>query len=326
MITLTELAEIVSKEVSVAMLEKYNSVPSIIPEIANVMPVPIDGSVLGDKGAVISDLDYMNEREQGQDYVNDRMRTSHVWQLKVREFSKRIPVDRRLLAADSANKQLIADWIRRGQQIGESARKTKELLVANMFQKGTLTAGSQDHFDNTYANNVDPYPKFIYDGLPWFDGAHLDLTGASYSNIQTSLSLTHANLETMNILTDQTNAKNSRRLPVSVSHNVLLVPINLRATAERIVNSERVAGTGNNDVNPMRNRYKVVAWNMLTDDTDAWWTVQAKSGLEVYDSGAPRTRIEDRPGTPFVDIVIDTFFGATVSDWRFAASANKADS
>lgn len=321
--TLTELSAIVSREVGPVMLESYASRPSVLPMLGMITPVDPTGADLGFKGAVIADGGYLDERKENQPYDEDRIRQAHQWQCQVREFAKRFRIDRRTWAADNARKQVIANMLQWARTEGGNAMMTKERLVAGMFQKGTLTAGSLAYFDNTYADNVDPYPKFIYDNLPWFDTAHPAQSGATYANHVVSSALSHANLETMQILTDQTNAFNERGLPMNIQHNVLLVPVNLRATAERIVMSERVAGSTNNDVNPLRGRYEVVAWNQLTDDTDAWWTGVKGNMVEMYDSGAPRVRVEEEPGSPFVYVVLDTFFGATVTQWRHAACANK---
>lgn len=324
--TLTELSSLISREVGPVMLESYAARPSVLPKLGRITPVSPEGIDLGFKGAVIADGGYLDERNEHQPYNEDRIRQAHQWQCKVREFAKIFQIDRRTWAAINSRSQVIANIMQWARTEGGNTMATKERFVAGMFQKGTLTAGSLAYFDNTYSDNVDPYPKFIYDNLPWFDTAHPAQSGATYANHVVSSALSHANLETMQILTDQTNAFNERGLPMNIQHNVLLVPVNLRATAERIVMSERVAGSAANDVNPLRGRYEVVAWNQLTDNTAAWWTGVMGNMVEIYDSGPPRIRVEEQPGTPFVNLVMDTYFGATVAQWRNAACANKAAS
>lgn len=199
--------------------------------------------------------------------------------------------------------------------------------VADLLQKGTLSAGNAV-FDQSFEENVyaDPYPLKIYNNCPFFGTQALKLSSATPSNITASLALSATNLGTVRQTMSGTNNVNERGQKMVVTPNMLVVPPGLEGTAKVIVSSEQVPGSSNNDRNWLQGQFGVVVNSYLSDDTDAWWTLDTNLGpIRVADSGAPRIIIRD-DGGPVVRVEVKKYFGAAPWLWQGAYAANKATS
>jgi hypothetical protein len=322
----TQIQKLIEDDGYPAMIEMYDSVPSLYQDIAEVLNTNDAGMPLyGDKGTTFQGMDEFREREDGAEFEDSTINEVHTWQCKIRQYGRALIIPSRVLLANdlSAAQSLIQQA---APGFGEQAKRQKDDFVAGMFQKGTLTAGSLPYFDNTFAKNTDPNRGFIYDGLPWFDTAHALSDGSgSYSNHSASLALTEANLETVLIAMTDTNAVDDRGNRVSITPTHLLVPAGLQFTAQKILRSVSLPGTANNDINPLFNSVIPVTWRALRDSSSAWWVIQAKKGLRVYDSGVPRLRQYTLQNGDLA-IMPEYLFGAAVTNWRFHYCANKAAS
>lgn len=209
-----------------------------------------------------------------------------------------------------------------------SASTEKDRLIAGMFQKGTLAAGSQEYFDNSYPGAPQTSPKFIYDGKPWFaasgNGHPLKYGTATPYNLIASSALTAANLDEVYKTMSTTNAVDERGIEITVTPRVLMVGPGLRTTAMQLLESQNLPGSANNDINPNRGLLRMVVNRYLTDDTDAWWMLGDDAGLDVVDSGLPEVVTYDEPGRRCWVVQAHYRFGAAVKDWRYAFAANKA--
>ena len=327
-ISATQIQELIENDGYPAMFESYERETPLYSQIAEVVDVSAAGAPLyGDKGSTFQNVDRFKEIEDGADPEDSTFNKAYTWQAKIRRYSRRIRIPATVLRANdiqAAREQIVEatrEW-------GELAILHKEDFVAGMFQKGTLTAGSLDYFDNGYLNNSDPNAGFIYDGLPWFDGAHTISGGSStFSNIDTSLPLTEANLETVLTRMRGTNAVDERGDRVVIRPTHLIVPPALIFTANKILNSVLLPGSQNNDINPLQGLLIPVSWRALTDTASAaaFWVIEAGKGLKVYDSGVPVLRQYEHMNGD-VSIIAEFQFGATVTNWRYHYAANKADS
>lgn len=322
----TQIQKLIEDDGYPAMFEMYEQTPTLYSQIAQVVTVDSAGAPLyGDKGTEFQGMDEFREREDGAEIEDSTINETFTWQARIRQYSRSLLIPARVIrandlsAAQSLIQQAAPGWARQ-------ALRQKDDFVAGMFQKGTLTAGSLQYFDNGYLNNSDPNAGFIYDGLPWFDTAHTlsDGTG-SYSNHTASLPLTEANLETALIAMTDTNAVDDRGNRVSVTPTHLLVPAGLQFTAQKILRSASLPGSANNDINPLFNSVIPVTWRALRDSSSAWWLIQAQEGLRVYDSGVPVLRQYEKANGD-IQISAEYLFGATVTNWRFAYCGNKAAS
>lgn len=326
-LSVTELAELVDATAYPVLLEAAAAQPAIFPQFCKVNPITTD-MLYGTKGTVLGALGEFRRRRDGGALEHDRVGKSHTWQVAFHPFSKILTIPMRLADASNAAGK-IGDMVAgTAQKAGSRAITDKDRFVAAVMQKGTLTAGSLDYFDNSFVDNADPNPKFIYDGLPFFDTAHTDNAGSTYSNHEAGGSLTSANLETYLQTIRQTNAKDDRGGEMVIEPDVIVVPPGLEFTAARVLNSALTAGTANNDVNALQGRLRPVVNRYLSDaaSASAGWIGQAGAGLEVWDSGIPqvRTGVDLEHGNYIV--TFEYHFGVTVTDWRFWFNFGKAAS
>lgn len=328
MIGASQIQELIEEYAYPAMFERYERETPLYPQIAEVVDVNDAGAPLyGDKGSTFQNVDRFKEIIDGNDPEDSTVDKAYTWQCKIRKYSRRIRIPQRVLEANALAdaKERIT---RAAQEWGELAILEKEDHVAGMFQKGPLTAGSTQYFDNSFLNNPDPNAGFIYDGLPWFNTAHtLSGSSSTYSNHTASLALTEANLETVLTAMRTTNAVDERGDRIVIRPTHLVVPPALIFTANKILRSVQLPGSANNDINPLQGALIPVSWRALTDSASAsaFWVIQAGRGLRVYDSGAPRLRQYPHMNGD-ISIIADFSFGATVTNARYHYCANKAAS
>ena len=322
-IDISQVPEILEASTWEYVLRDYERTPMVYPLLGDVRPVPAN-KLYGDKGSTSVGLGQPIEFEDGEEISADTDETAYTWQLKQRQFGRKFFISRRLLQTMSA--EGLGDYIAaQTAGWGEKFALFKDDLIAGMFQKGTLTAGSTTYFDGSFPGNLDPNRGFIYDGLPWFDGAHtLAASSGTKSNISTSLTLSRDNLQTAITTMESTNAVDERGERVNIMGNTLLVPPGLEFSARQIVGSALTSDQ--NQLNPIQGRLNVVPWRALTDDADAWWIGQSGKGLRIHDSGAPQIRVAEVPHRDGFEVYAVGSFGAAVTNWRYWYSANKADS
>lgn len=108
------------------------------------------------------------------------------------------------------------------------------------------------------------------DGLPLFSTAHTRVDGGTnQSNASAAgITLTEGNLEPANLALEK--VLNDKGEIVHFMADTLIIPVDLRKTANIITGSEMRPGTANNDTNIYQNAYKVVPWRYLTSTT-AWF-------------------------------------------------------
>ncbi len=308
------------------MMEAYGERPLVYPSICDVRAVSGMSNLYGEKGTVMQGVGDFKEREDGQEIEADQPGQGPTWLLKVRQYSRRIDIPKRMLdGADAAAKipNLIGEF---AQDFGRKARHQKEGFVAGMLQDGTLTAGSTTYFDNGFVGEVDSNSGFIYDGLPFFDTAHTITGGSStYGNHTVSLALSAANLQTVLVAMRSTNAVNERGDRILITPDTLVVGPDLEYTARVILQSALLPGSANNDINAVAGALQLVVDPAITS-TGTWWVCEARKGLRVRDSGMPVLEPVWNGLTKTWSITAEYHFGGAVTDWRHWYCANKAAS
>lgn len=143
------------------------------------------------------------------------------------------------------------------KSLGESARQTVEGLAANVFN----TAYTAD-----VAN---------YKGEALISATHKRLDGGVRSNFIGAYALNEANLEIAHKLSSE--QVDERGLKIQTNYDTIIVPRALELTARKILGSQYMPTSGTtgktfaeNDINPVKNRYKIVVLDYLTDPT-AWF-------------------------------------------------------
>lgn len=267
-------------------------------------------------------------REEHESSQSSNAQEGYVRQVATPELSRMLRIPQAMLDSSNAQERIGSLVTRWSTQFANQMDLEVETFVAGMLQKGTLTAGSLDYFDQSYVTNTDSNAGFIYDGLPWFDTAHVNKRGANtYSNHTASLGLSAANLETVLTTMIATNAKDENDDEIFIRPDALIVPQALRSTARSTLRSELLPGVSTNDINYVRGELELIVHPFLTDATDAWWVMERNKGLVVY--------VDDMPtfAEPWYEAATKTWNfeasyrrGAVVTDWRHHYCANKAAS
>ena len=336
-IDITQLPELVSARGRKFMFESYESIPAVYPLITKIVsPADAESPFYGDRGSVGQGLERFRRTMDGQDAPASTLHTAYNWQAAIHPYKRSLEISDRMLEAANASAKvgsLIQKW---ASDFGLTAILTKEEHVADMFQQGTLTAGNSVYFNQSYTNNTDSNPTVIYDGLPWFDTAHLLGNGhiagsTNYANHVVSSALTETTLGTQLDLMQISNAVNDRGQRIMNRMDTLLVPAGSQGrVAKKILDSEKEPGSANNAINPLQSSLSLIEWDFLDDSASAssWWLLNRAqgSGVSVYDSGAPVIRLarDERKGLTL--LIAEYRFGAAVTDWRFAGAFNKAAS
>ena len=322
---ISQMPEIIEASLYPYVTKEYMAAAPGYGAITNVLPYdPL--RAFGEKGSASTGLGQPVRFGDQEEVSLDSEDTAKTWQLAVFNLGRAIFIPKRML--DQLGASGIGNYVQeKATGWGEKNALYKDDFVAGMFQKGTLTAGSATYFDNSYAEQADPNPNFIYDGKPWFDTQHnlSAAPGTDYANHTVSSALSRDNLQTGLIRHESTNAVDERGDRISNRADNLIVPPGLEYTARQILGSSLTSDQ--NQINAIQGRLNLVVWRALTDAASAssWWIAGAGSGVRVRDSGTPMIRAylaTDRKQGIYVEMV--SHFGATVTDWRKASCFNKA--
>lgn len=90
------------------------------------------------------------------------------------------------------------------------------------------------------------------DSVAWFSNSHTTIDGTTVDNLETGV-LTAANLETL--IVSLGRQKNQGGILGHFDSNLLLVPLNLLKDGSEIIDSDLLAGTGNNNINYLSRKY-----------------------------------------------------------------------
>lgn len=184
---------------------------------------------------------------EGEDYVSKQIKTGNTVDFTHLEFGLGFEVTE--TAEEDDQFDVIADY---AAGLMRAARWTEETYAASPLILGFSTQTSPD-------------------GAAWFSASHTLISGGTCSNLITD-DLSNDSLMNALILS-ATDAKSEE------GHNLMLqegwdliVPPALMGVAERVVNSAGLPGSADNDVNPVKNLFKVnVIVNPLITDTDSWF-------------------------------------------------------
>jgi len=159
---------------------------------------------------------------------------------------------------------------KRAQGLAFSMRQTKEIVGANVYNRA---------FTSGYVGG---------DGVTLLNTAHVNVQGATYSNMTTAATLSEASLEDLTI--DIMQAENDRGLNISLTGQCLIIPPALVYEADRILNSSLRVGTSDNDLNALKNAGKfpggVKVNHYLTSDTAYFIRTNCPDGMKYFERKA----------------------------------------
>lgn len=143
---------------------------------------------------------------------------------------------------------------RKAQGMAFSMRQTKEVIGANVYNRG---------FNSSYTGG---------DGKELISNAHVNIKGGTWSNtLSTAADLSEAALEQAAI--DIAGFTNDAGLLIAVRPDSLIIPRQLMFEAKRILGSDGRVGTDNNDLNAVKAMGLIpnVQVNHFLTDPDAWF-------------------------------------------------------
>lgn len=323
-----------------AVLQSYSTAPQYYDAFCSVERDTMANLALryadfpyGYKQSTILGMELPKEIEHGQAIPADTMVDDFSPQFKVRKLARSVTFAKEDFQKRNGMSDIGDKVVLLADQWGRSFGALKNQIVADILQKGTLSAGHAPTFKNSYVGRTAVDGK-IYDGVSFFNAAHPERTGSSttYSNINASLAFSSANLQSVNQIMRYTNAIDGRGNRVDILPDVLVVPPVLEFDAAQVLNSTLLPGTTNNDINPLLGRMRIVVNPYLSDDAaaaaTAGWFVGASGvgGIKVLDTGAPILEVSENASTQTVTVTAVSYFGAGVTDWRGWYAANKATS
>lgn len=159
---------------------------------------------------------------------------------------------------------------RKAQGLAFSMRQTKEVIGANVYNRG---------FNASYTGG---------DGKEMLSNAHVNLKGGTWSNtLSTAADLSEAALEQACV--DIAGFTNDAGLLIAIRPDQLIVPRQLMFEAKRILSSDGRVGTDNNDPNALKAMGLIpkVSVNHFLTDTDAWFIrTNAPHGMKYFERRA----------------------------------------
>lgn len=260
--------------------------------------------------------------ERGEVAPSRTLDEGYQWFHKVKKLAEKVEITEEMMSDPNATAK-IGDMIATlSRRYGQGFQRKKERMAADIFNKGAFTAGHLATFDGSYPGHDDNYPKFIYDGKPFFAASgngHPLFGAASVTPYNaTANTLTSTNLETVRILMTRTNAVDEFNREISIMPDVLLVPPELEQTADVILGSVQAPGTAQNDINTQRGRYRRISWRYLSD-TDGWILGKARQGLMQYElRTGPMMSVEPKnDGSGTMIVRWRDYYGVGVTNWRY---------
>lgn len=327
-VSITQMPALLNARLFPVMLAQYAEQPQIAPLITEAGDLNELGAY-GTQGSVLGSIGKPTELRDGQEVPADTFKQSYTWYVKNHMFGLRLDIPKRLMDAHDGEGQVGSMVANFAKEVGRTFPQMKEQRVADVFQKGTLSAGDASVFDGSRPGVPDPNVGFIYDGKPFFaatgNGHVLASASETPYNLTVSLALDSANLQTVLTTYRTSNAVNDRAQKIINEPELLLTGPSLEFTARALLNSTLIPDSGNNTINVVQGILTPVVWRYLTDAPTAWY-VGRKAGVVVYDSGEPVIdQVWDAKSQTYI-LVATTTHAIVVKDWRPWYCANKAAS
>ncbi len=167
---------------------------------------------------------------------------------------------------------------RRAQGLARTIRQTKEINGANVYNRA---------FSSSYVGG---------DGVSLINSAHPNFAGGTWSNeISIAADLSEAALEQAWI--DISLFRDDRGLLIAVTPSKLILPVQLKWEADRILKTEGRVGTDLNDINAVKAEGMFpggVVVNHYLTDTNAWFIrTDVKNGMKYFERRADRFQTDN---------------------------------
>jgi hypothetical protein len=319
-VTRNQFTELIKKDMYLYGIEAYENVPSVYDKIFEVRP---SDAAFENKTNAIG-MGKLSEKKEGEKIVFSNPLEGFTIYTKNRTFGD--GVEYTFETVEDAPKEKVANMVRDfAKTYGDAYIRTKEQYAARIFNEGGLLDGS-DIFNATITGIVDdPTGDFVFDNKPFFNLSnnlrplYKGGPGVKYNGL--ALALTSPNLQTAYNLMTIENNRNSRNEIVAVMPDTLLIPPSLRFTAKTILETEKIIGSNNNDINVTQNLITPVEWHYLTDP-DAWFLGAKNMGLVWYDRMPLTFDFWQDMDTKGYKATVIARWGVEVNDWRWWTGSN----
>lgn len=283
--SLTQLFDNTDRMIGVMLGKQLKELPDIYKKVTKVQSserqTEISMNIVG--------FGNVPEKPEGQAYTTDNLMAGYERRVTHTEFGMAFEVTQTALEDDRYDQlKKYAMWL------AFSAGYVLETRAANLFNNGFAASGTA----STDANAT------CADGVSLFNVAHPLVRGGTFRNRPSSdVDLSwNALRDAITDLATETK-HDSGQIAVATQNLILYVPPALEMLADRIVNSNGLPGSADNDRNSIKSRRDIeVVVNPLLTDTDAWFLVSKNKdmhGVKCYErvpitqespSTDPRTR------------------------------------
>ena len=232
--------------------DRYDQEPQVMPQVFNVLTT--DKDTESDSATTAFGKLVQTSELGALDYEDPvKMYKTTYTPLK---YTKGFKVSQELVEDDQQN--VIAAMPR---ALAKSVAYTTEYYAASVL-------------NNAFSTSYTSYG----DGKPLCSVGHTRADGGtSQSNAQSSGAvLSEANLETLRLQGEK--ALNDKGEIVNFKMDRLVIPVDLRKTAQILTESSMRPGTANNDVNIYEGVFKVLPWRYITSTT-AWFLMDGSNHL-----------------------------------------------
>ncbi len=319
--------ELLTQDLYEWYFEAYDEVPTVYDKIVDVVNAT-EGD--GTKGIEAIGVSKLKEVPDGQEIPLTEPAEGWQWFAKFKTFKDQIAITDDMLSDLNAGK-LNQDLMAFAQGWGRGVRITEEEATAAIFNKGTLTAGDLNAFDGSYSGQDDAYPKFIYDGKPFFTPTgnnhlpKLDSSATGWFNLTEVLAFSHTNLQVAYDKMAIDNAIDERGDKIAIQPDVILASPSMKWQIDLELQSTIYPTTNVFYQNINAGLVEPVYWRYL-DDTNAWFLGVAKNGIRFYDRMPSKITVYYDEKTDTMYAKIKRRFGIAVVQWRYWYGANQAAS
>jgi hypothetical protein len=213
-------------------------------------------------------------------------------QVKYREYTDGISLGKRIqqnnVKVKNLMKKYCALW-------ADKSLQEKEGVAATVFNEGGDTSGNSV-FDGSFTDNADASGDLLYDSKPMFNltgnarRIYSQTTG-TYYNAVTGLSLTPTNFETIYDLVTVTNAVDERGDKIDFPADTLLTESGAQhRIARRIVETDGLPFSQNNDINPYKGIVTAMSWRYLDDNSAFYIGKRQHDDFQFHQRQVPEIR------------------------------------
>jgi len=245
-----------------------------------------------EKDLAVAGLKQWGSRPDGEMLTLDQMEEVGTVEYTHGTYRHGMTVTKALLEDDQYN--TVSQW---ATELGWGAREKVETDSAAVF------------------NNAVSGGQAGPDGSQLAANAHALARSSSTCDNYYAIAPSAANLQTA-ITDKKANCLDDAGKKIDCNPNVILAPPDLDFSLREIVGSVQKAGTGNNDINVLKDALKVVSWAYLTD-TNRWFLIDTSlARLNFFWYVRPEFGKEENLGTSAALYAGRMRYSCGFSDWR----------